>query len=191
MPPRKEILIRSAGTEDYESFVGLLSHLGVDDPVPTFECWQKERQRETWIAERDGRVVGYCYAQLLGELGRVAQLVVGPQARRRGTGRALLVRATEAFRARGAKEWSLNVKPDNQAAIGLYQSCGLHVAYRSWALRMLWDRLEQLPCEAVTARELLPAEDGEVELQWGLSPGRLAAARKLDGRVLLGLAGQS
>jgi [ribosomal protein S18]-alanine N-acetyltransferase len=64
----------------------------------------------------------------------VARLLVAPAARRRGTGRALLEKATREASQLGRRA-VLDVVEDHRAAISLYESCGWTRAGRvDWAL---------------------------------------------------------
>ncbi len=102
---------------------------------------------ELWVAEVDGEVVGD--AVVLFRKGfasaRLYSLVVSPESRGRGVARALLARAEEGARERGAVSMRLEVRADNDAAIALYRKVGYEVVgttadyYQdhSEALRML------------------------------------------------------
>src|SRR6185369_15814645 len=107
---------------DHGVMASLFPELGVDDPVPDLERWRREMVADTLIAEEQGRPVGYLYLQALRETGHVRHVVVSPEARGEGVGRALMAAAAERFRAAGAREWALNVKPDNVPAVRLYES---------------------------------------------------------------------
>ena len=71
-----------------------------------------------YVSLADGRPVGYVVA--VGDAERhVAELVVHPDFRRSGRGRALLERALE-----GSRRATVAVAPDNDAARSLYESLG-------------------------------------------------------------------
>ncbi len=79
-----------------------------------------------WIAEENGRPVGYLLGWLLdGHLEIVAVGVV-PEARRAGWGRRLV---REALRTATDGAW-LEVREDNRAALSLYLDCGFRVVGR-------------------------------------------------------------
>lgn len=102
---------------------------------------------ELWVAEADGRVIGD--AVVLFRKGfasaRLYSLVVSLESRGRGVARALLARAEQGARERGAVSMRLEVRADNGAAIALYRREGYEVVgstaeyYQdhSEALRML------------------------------------------------------
>jgi GNAT superfamily N-acetyltransferase len=181
--------IRSATPADYAAFARLFPELGVEDPIPAENRWRDEIMPSTWVAERAGRVVGYCFTQLLRDIGRVRHLVVARDVWRSGIGRALMQAVAEHFRAHGASEWCLNVKPDNAPAIRLYESLGLRSASRSCALRMNWSFVSLLPPDeaGVVAKAAEREDDGGLELAFNLPDGLLADARGRLGRVLLKL----
>jgi len=183
-----DLRIRSANAGDHPAFARLLPELGVDDPVPYVDRFARDMAPSTLIAERDGSVVGYVYFQLLDGVAYVRGLVSAPTARRTGVGRALLLAAIERARAAGVQSWCLNVKPENVAAITLYESLGLRRAFASKALRIAWSIVEakaaELP-EGVHARLVDAGEEARIEQEAGLIPGQLVRARALDGRVLL------
>jgi GNAT superfamily N-acetyltransferase len=182
--------IRSATAADYTAFARLFPELGVDDPIPTKKRWDDEIMPSTWIAERAGLVLGYCFVHLLTEVGRVRHLVVAREAWRSGIGRALMQAAAKQFRTRGVSQWCLNVKPDNIAAIRLYESLGLRPAYRSCAMLLPWNVLHSLPPDeaGVMAQPASGNEDQGLELAFKLPSGLLADTRGKPGRVLVKLA---
>ena len=84
----RSLQIRSATPVDHATFARLFPELGVDDPVwepPRFEA---EMMPRMLVAEEDGAALGYVYAFPIGESTHVSQLVVAPNARGRGVGRA-------------------------------------------------------------------------------------------------------
>lgn len=67
---------------------------------------------------------GFAIARITGDEAELLTLVVDPQARRRGEGRALLHRVVSALRCRGVVRLHLEVAHDNHAAIALYGAAG-------------------------------------------------------------------
>jgi ribosomal protein S18 acetylase RimI-like enzyme len=180
---------RSAAPADYEAYVRLFAELGVPDPVPERARWETEMLPHTLVIEQDGALIAYVYGRSLGDVGYVFNVVVDPACRGRGVGRALMHAVGERLRALGCARWCLNVKVDNEPAIHLYERCGLRRAYRSWALRLAWDRVGALPREegSILARPFDPAEDAALEAAFEQVPGRLADRRSRPTRVLLRL----
>jgi ribosomal protein S18 acetylase RimI-like enzyme len=84
------------------------------------------------VAERDGEVVGYAYAEiegtdymaLRGPAGVLQDLVVDPAHRGQGVGRALLDAALQALAAKGAPRVVLSTAERNEPAQRLFASAG-------------------------------------------------------------------
>jgi ribosomal-protein-alanine N-acetyltransferase len=70
------------------------------------------------------QVLGYVCWWLIGDEVHILNLAVHPEARRGGTGRALVQRVVDDAIANAATSVSLEVRPENDAALGLYQSLG-------------------------------------------------------------------
>lgn len=87
-----------------------------------------ERVRAT-VVERDGAVVGYCIAWLLGDEAELANLAVAPGARRSGVGAALLDELLAALDADGVTVY-LEVRDSNASAQALYRSRGFAASGR-------------------------------------------------------------
>jgi GNAT superfamily N-acetyltransferase len=189
------LIVRRAGTSDYPTFARLFPELQVDDPAPERAAWEVGLAPWTWIAEvangtpGTASALGYLYCQEYLDTGYVRHVVVDPQARRSGVGRALMRFVGDALRQAGKSRWCLNVKPANVAALRLYESLGLEVAYPAVVIR--------LPCAAIAAlgarstsadgravRLLTPQRFALVEGGFGLPRGQLDAAAR-QGRLLM------
>ncbi len=178
--------IRPARSGDHARFAALFPELQVDDPTPSAAKWDTEMVPTTLVADLDGRVVGYVWFQVFAGEGLVRHLVVDPTLRGQRVGQRLLEAVAGVMRAEGAQRWSLNVKPSNASAIALYRRMGMEKVYRSQVLRMPWalvDRLPAPPPEA-TSLALHPEHDPDAERSQRITPGTLATARALPGRVL-------
>jgi ribosomal protein S18 acetylase RimI-like enzyme len=185
--PAAPVLVRPAIAADYPTFVRLLGELSVDDPTPTEDRFVVEFVPTTLIAEgRPGEALGYVFFHVMKDMAYVRHLVAAPEARRRGVGKALLAAVAERARAEGCSTWCLTVKPDNAAAIALYESVGMKRGYASRALRIDWALVDAAPAdgERVRVRLVAPEEDERVEREAGLFPGQLTRGR-LNERVLL------
>jgi ribosomal protein S18 acetylase RimI-like enzyme len=81
-----------------------------------------------YVAERDGRVVGMVtlcvFRTLTGPKAYLDHLVVAPDWRRRGIGRALVEYAIEQARATGASRIDLTANSEKQVGWALYRSLG-------------------------------------------------------------------
>ena len=99
-----------------------------------------------FLGEADGRALGFALGRTRSRMGRVTDLYVVPEARRRGVGAALLRELVAAFRERGLESVGLEVTADNAAARAVYQR---------WGFRERWLELAA-PLEEL-ARRLGPA----------------------------------
>ena len=176
------LLIRAAAPEDYPAFARLFPQLHTDDPTPSEERFASALLATTLVAEREGKVVGYGFYELLNSLCYVRNLVTDPATRRAGVGRALLSRMIETGRSAGATRLCLNVKPDNAAAIALYESVGLRGVREGRALRLPWSLIDALP-DAPPAPALPAEEQGAFEAHFAIEPGLLAVRRGRGGLV--------
>jgi len=76
------------------------------------------------------RLVGYVVALVIAPDAEIADLAIAPDARRRGTGRALLARAIDDLTELGVQRVHLEVRESNLAARTLYESTGFRAAGR-------------------------------------------------------------
>jgi [ribosomal protein S18]-alanine N-acetyltransferase len=75
-------------------------------------------------------LVGYVVALVAGADAEIADLAVAPEARRRGTGRALLERILDELVARDVQACYLEVRESNRAARTLYEASGFRTVGR-------------------------------------------------------------
>lgn len=101
---------------DYSSWLHTLEHDPEFDPALCFTAWD------------DSGLVGViqCWTSAF-----IKDLVVHPQARRHGTGRALLSQAFRAFALRGEGWVDLKVMENNLGARRLYEKAGMRYVQRS------------------------------------------------------------
>lgn len=179
---------RPATAADHDAYVRLFPEIGTPDPTLSPEAWAAELLPHTLMLEQGGEVVGYAYVVVLKGTGYVRHVVVAPEARGRGAGRALMRASAERFRAAGCARWCLNVKVDNTRAITLYASVGMEKLYESTAMRLGWDVVSRLPGEeGITARTIEPHEDAALEAAFRMPDGLIATNRARVGWVLLRL----
>lgn len=179
--------LRPAAPSDYAHFERWFPMLGSGEATPSPQQWRDDLVPASAVAERGGQPVGYCFAQVFGLHGYVRHLVVDPLARRTGAGRALLTDAVAKMRAAGGRHWRLNVREDNDAALGLYRALGLEIHHVCTSLRFppsLVDTLASAApaCEVVEpdARQLVALEQ-----RFELPPGQLdSVLQRPTGRVL-------
>lgn len=77
-----------------------------------------------FVAEEDGRLLGGCGLLLIAGEGNITNVVVAPEARRRGVGTGLLTFLMEAGDRAGLSAYTLEVRVSNKAAIALYEKLG-------------------------------------------------------------------
>jgi GNAT superfamily N-acetyltransferase len=181
------VYIRDGAAGDYEAYARLLPELGTGDPIPSRERFAALCDRVLVAVDDDGAVVGYALVEVMSDVGYVRNLVSDPARRRSGIGVALMDAMRGRFRAGGARTWCLNVKPDNQAAIGLYRRFGMAPAYRSTMLRLPRSAPAAAPVADLAFAPITPDDDVAVEDATGLLRGQLASARAKPGRMLLQL----
>jgi ribosomal protein S18 acetylase RimI-like enzyme len=91
------------------------------------------------VREDSGQVIGFCWVVLFdpgtGLEGELAEVYVAPEHRRHGVGEVLIDQAVQLFRDRGVTLGYVWTRPDNEAAVALYQSAGFD---RSRQLVLTW-----------------------------------------------------
>lgn len=82
------------------------------------------------IAKMDDEIVGTALIARRGKHCRVAAMAVAKSSRRKGVGRALLMRSIEEAKTRGEEQMILEVIEQNPPAIELYKSIGFEIQHR-------------------------------------------------------------
>ena len=133
-----------SGVADKEARAGLILHpLSVNDISDVvaleelemgIDAWSRGKlegeldyeNRTWWVARKDGDLVGCAGGQITdGEL-CILQVCVRSNARRRGIASSLLERVMADAQGLAAENVTLEVRVDNESAIALYSSLGLH-----------------------------------------------------------------
>lgn len=84
-----------------------------------------EKEDTTYfVAEEDGRLLGGCGLLLIAGEGNITNVVVAPEARRRGVATGLLTYLMSEGDRAGLTAYTLEVRVSNAAAIGLYGKLG-------------------------------------------------------------------
>ena len=177
--------VRSAGVADYPVLVRLFPELGVADPLPSREQFAEHMVPGVLIVEEDAVPVGYAFWRCYGAISHVGHVVVAPQARGRGFGRALLDEARLRAIASGSTHWFLTVKQDNTPALRLYERMGMVIDREGWAVETSWTDLESLPPgSAAQAVVVPPSDDAMMAARFGLPVRRLAVLRQIPDEVM-------
>jgi len=166
--------------------------LGVEDPPPTAEMWERELVSRTFFVDGPEGPLAYAVVDVVGggDIGFVVQLVVDAPARGQGLGRRVMRALAERFREQGCTQWRLNVKPDNAPALALYTSLGMRPARESVTLRVTRAQVEALP-RATEPLEVVPvteADHAALTEAFQLTPGKLAWFASFPSHQLLRLA---
>lgn len=77
-----------------------------------------------FVAEEDGQLLGGCGLLLIAGEGNITNVVVTPEARRRGVATGLLRYLMEKGDRAGLTAYTFEVRVSNAAAIGLYEKLG-------------------------------------------------------------------
>lgn len=131
--------VRDAMPADAETIAAFAHALSLEEgyPAPALQAQHVRAEGfgasprfRAQIAERDGQAVGYAlfyraYATEHAERGLYLQdLYVVPEARRQGTGRALMAAVARACQADGGCYVFWNTRPRNRAALAFYRALG-------------------------------------------------------------------
>jgi L-amino acid N-acyltransferase YncA len=138
-----EVVVRPLSDADWDAVLRIYAE-GIATGEATFETEVPSREALTakwlpghrWVAERDGRVVGWtamtavspreCYAGVV-----ETSVYVADEARGRGVGRALVARQVAAADAAGLWTLQTAIFPENVASIALHHRAG----YRTVGVR--------------------------------------------------------
>ena len=113
-------------TEEHVPQIAELEQVCFSDPwVEAAIRSELENPLSYWLVALDGEVLaGYIGSQtVLGEAD-IMNVAVAPEYRRKGIGRALLVRLQEDLCAKEVHSLTLEVRASNEPAIALYESLG-------------------------------------------------------------------
>lgn len=121
-----EPVLRRATPRDLAALVALEEHFPGDRLSPrSFRRLLASAQADVLALEVAGQLLGNAIVLYRGETcARLYSLVVAPQARGRGFGETLTRAAEAAARRRGCTRLRLEVRADNQTALGLYAKSG-------------------------------------------------------------------
>jgi ribosomal-protein-alanine N-acetyltransferase len=96
------------------------------DPYPSkfLDALIKTERDRFFVADEDGKIVGYAVATASGRDGHIVSVAVNPGCRRRGIGTALLSAVTRRMAEEGVEDIHLEVRKGNRAAISFYERMG-------------------------------------------------------------------
>jgi [ribosomal protein S18]-alanine N-acetyltransferase len=154
--PTTVAALRSLHWSDLPQVHALEQSLFVHDPWSLETFWSELAHvpltRCYIVAEAEGAILGYAGVMTVGDDADVQTIAVAPEAQGRGIGRLLLRSLLRTARERGCLQLFLEVRSDNEAALGLYAREGFAPMGR---------RRDYYGAgvDAVTMRLMLTAED--------------------------------
>jgi len=89
-----------------------------------------------FVAERDGRIVGFHWTKIEGGIGEVYVIGIDPEAQGSGLGKALTARGIRHMYDQGLRIVDLYVEGDNVPALALYKKLG----FKQWSKDTLYGR---------------------------------------------------
>jgi ribosomal protein S18 acetylase RimI-like enzyme len=137
---RREIVVREAGPEDEEALVEMIAAFRVE--LARLRGWKREPNLEVareefsefrekgfpiFVAEVEGRPVGYLVCRVEDDVVWAEQLYVRPEFRRLGIGSALYEKAEEFVRRLGGDTVYNWIHPNNDAIIAFLRKRGYTV----------------------------------------------------------------
>ena len=112
--------------EEDVPFISRLEEKTFSMPWSAASFLQMIRNKDSryYVAEEDGKLLGGCGLLLIAGEGNITNVVVVPEARRRGVATGMLTHLLAAGDCEGLTAYTLEVRVSNQAAIGLYEKLG-------------------------------------------------------------------
>jgi ribosomal-protein-alanine N-acetyltransferase len=135
-----EIMLRKFAVNDLASVTQINTACLPENYTDIFFVDLYRRYPETFVvAEEDGKIVGYIMCRIemglsnfglsgVAKKGHVVSVAVLHEHRRKGVGKALVLKALDGMRGYGAKQCYLEVRVTNQEAISLYKKLDFEVA---------------------------------------------------------------
>lgn len=120
-----------------------------DNPAEMYRGWLAARAADPrgvfLVAEREGGLAGFIVGTTdseipiyrIKEYGFLHDLWVEPAYRHEGIARQMVMLAVERFRAIGVKQIRLDIAAANDAAKGLFISCGFHISTMEMLIELL------------------------------------------------------
>ncbi len=121
----------SSESDDQELYAVLTQSFqdNVDTSIPDFKVWKANRRRAidstTYLAKKDGGILGFLNMISPGnETPEIRTVGVLPEARGKGLGKRLILRALADLASHGFQECALTVAVQNRNALDLYRNLG-------------------------------------------------------------------
>ena len=129
-----------------------------------------------FLEAENGELAAYALTFPFGERGDVRQIAVAEAYRGRGVGKRIMQVVAERFREAGVRDWRLEVRANNAAAIACYRSVGMTVLREMEIVRVTPEVAARFAVRGNV--ELVDAsDDAALEARWDLGTGQIARWR--------------
>lgn len=108
-------------------FAGHYPNRPFEETLDRFEQMLASGASRIAVIEENGGIIAFCKIDCIDAHGKLDYLIVLPQARRRGYGRALMDWAMETLFRMGARETEVKVVDGNDRALHLYEAYGFRM----------------------------------------------------------------
>ena len=128
-PPDKFELSSECDEQELYSVLNQSFQENIDTSIPGFEIWRANRRRaidsRTYLAKKNGRILGFLnMTSPADETPEIRTVGVLPEARGKGLGKKLILRALADLASHGFQECALTVAVQNRNALNLYRNLG-------------------------------------------------------------------
>jgi ribosomal-protein-alanine N-acetyltransferase len=100
----------------------------IDRARSAFETFAPATEAKVYIAERDGKVLGWGAQERAPN--DISDLWIHPDQQGKGVGKALLLHIVETIQASGHATATIQTQASNVGAIRLYERCGFEIVWR-------------------------------------------------------------
>ena len=153
---------------------------------PNFQAFSLTDDAEgLWVADDDGRIIGFAWSWVCGELWFLAQLFVSPGRQSDGIGNQLLGKAFAHARMRGTSVKALITFAFNNVSQGLYIRHGLFPRCPIYMVSVSRDSLASRVAEPRLHLEPLTAKSANFDELASIDIGALSVSRGKHHRYLL------
>ena len=128
--PALRLRFRSMRASDLTAVAGLEN--AMLHPWPPALLAEALAQQRGWqmVGETEGQICCYASGTLVVDEAEIHRLVVAPDLRRRGIGKALLAACLHRLTTQGARYCFIEVRAGNASALALYRRCGFRAVGR-------------------------------------------------------------